>query len=330
MEFSFKRHKLSDAERFWLLEVAKSGNIDPKVVKVKLLGKLPVDFDPNKIDRRLYANGRLTAIGLWHVNPQHPIFRAMDQVISAIRERIIENPGIEQFTAIDVAAAIKIEEHLAARALYQIGQLGGFYSSASGTAANGDMFSSISLSSETAYDEYLKYKGLDDLLERVYVIKPSHSFVDVIARSISPLDQIIDRESIKLNTAFVLMPIDPKKPELVDVYNAIKRVCKDFGINAYRADDIEHQDRITDVILREISTCEFLIADLSHERPNVYYEVGYAHAINKKPILYRRAGTSLHFDLSVHNVPEYENVTELEEQLRKRLEAILGRKAKPS
>jgi hypothetical protein len=133
---------------------------------------------------------------------------------------------------------------------------------------------------------------------------------------------------IKPNTAFVLMAMDPEKAELVDVYNAIKDVSQEFDINAYRADEIEHQDRITDLILREIATCEYLVADLTFERPNVYYEVGYAHAISKKPILYRKTGTPLHFDLAVHNVPEYKNVTELRELLRRRFEAILGRSAK--
>ncbi len=341
MSDAFKSHALSEAEHVWLSEVYnKLEKFDSRVAKVKLRDKLPEGFDPNEIDQRFLTQGKnLTILGVWYADPESLTLQHIEKVILAIKELIINKPGIEIITAQEVSTKTGIEESLVAIALYNLGTVGRFFSSSTGSSqAQG--YSQVVLSGDNDYDEYLRFKTIDDLLEGYYTrpISPSPSsvFVDDSAsyRSANLGQSEIayqyashptKKHEIKRDTAFVLMAMDPNIPELEDVYQTIKEVCGTYEIKAYRADEIEHQDRITDLILREIELCEFLIADLSYERPNVYYEIGYAHALKKRPILYRKKGTKLHFDLSVHNVPEYRNMTELRSILNKRLAAILGR-----
>ena len=150
--------------------------------------------------------------------------------------------------------------------------------------------------------------------------------IDLLAPTDTAQTSSSNTSSYRPNTAFIMMMIDTSKPELEDVKNGIKDVFKEFGIKAITADEIEHDDAITDRILDEIEASEFLIADLTYERPNVYYEIGHAHARSKRVILFRKKGTKLHFDVAHRKCPEYENTTELKKQLRRRLEAITNKR----
>lgn len=133
-------------------------------------------------------------------------------------------------------------------------------------------------------------------------------------------------QSYRPNTAFIMMPIDKNTPDNEDVYGAYKECFSKYGINAIRADEIEHEDVITKRIIEEIQTSEFLVGDLTNERPSVYYEIGYAHSLGRRVILYRKSGTSIHFDLAAYNCPEYKNITELKSLFMKRLEETTNRK----
>ena len=132
------------------------------------------------------------------------------------------------------------------------------------------------------------------------------------------------------NSAFVMMQINASMPELEDRYNAIKEAFAEFQIEAVRADEIEHSEVITDKIMEKIRSSEFLLADLSGERPSVYYEIGYAHALKRRVIMYRSKGTNLHFDLAAYNCPEYTNSTNLKSKLIGRLSSMTNKKPKNS
>jgi len=112
--------------------------------------------------------------------------------------------------------------------------------------------------------------------------------------------------------------------QLLDkVHSTIKQTCAQFNLRAERADDIEHSGRITDKIIERISAARILVADLSHERPNVYYEVGSAHGLDREVIMIAQKDTQLHFDIKDFNVIFYANASELGSRLKKRLDATL-------
>jgi nucleoside 2-deoxyribosyltransferase len=140
-----------------------------------------------------------------------------------------------------------------------------------------------------------------------------------------PLPQTERRRTLMGINAFVVMAMHPNQPDLADTYDAIKEVCLRFGIQPLRADDVENHEAISDVVLQKILESAVVIADLTDARANVYYEIGYAHALNRRPILFRKAGTETHL-LNVHSVPEYKSLGDLKTLLHERLEAILGRK----
>lgn len=122
--------------------------------------------------------------------------------------------------------------------------------------------------------------------------------------------------------AFVMMALTPPDPLMEDAYKAIERACSVIGQRVERVDRAPFTGEITEKILSSIEMAGTVVADLTHERPNVYYEIGFAHGRGKKVILTAREGTRPHFDLQSQKIIFYRNATELEQQLPALLSAL--------
>ncbi|VEI68141.1 Nucleoside 2-deoxyribosyltransferase [Serratia quinivorans] len=94
-----------------------------------------------------------------------------------------------------------------------------------------------------------------------------------------------------------------------DLYEAvIKPVCAEFGLRTVRADESFNNNFIIHEIVSEISEATVIIADITPDNPNVYYEVGYAHALKKNVVLMcNEERVKLPFDLSGFRTIFYKN-----------------------
>jgi hypothetical protein len=129
-------------------------------------------------------------------------------------------------------------------------------------------------------------------------------------------------EDVMERYAFVAMPMDPDDPDLEDVLDAIKEAGRRCGVHAERVDEPQYNERITDRILESVRRAEYVIVDLTHSKPNVFYEAGYAQGAGKTPIYIAREGSKLEFDLKDYPVIMFKNMTQLKERLEKRLRGL--------
>lgn len=150
--------------------------------------------------------------------------------------------------------------------------------------------------------------------------------LNIIKKNESVLKKSNDEDATIKDFLFIVMAMLDNEPILDDIHSTFKRVCEQNKLKAERVDDNFGFQQINLKILNHIKLAEYIIADLTFERPNCYYEIGYAQALNKKVILTAKKGTKVHFDIVTFPVIFYESMSELERKLKELFTKLLNPK----
>lgn len=143
-------------------------------------------------------------------------------------------------------------------------------------------------------------------------------------------DKEIEVYDVKIKSikpkVFVIMQFSKEYNELFE--EVIRPVVETRGFECIRADEFYTSTPILKDIIDSITQSSIIVAEITPDNPNVFYEIGYSHAINKPTILLcDRKREKLPFDLSSFRTLFYENTIagkkKIEENLKKYLDNII-------
>lgn len=105
----------------------------------------------------------------------------------------------------------------------------------------------------------------------------------------------------------------------------IKPVCKKLDYDPIRGDEVASCSMILSDIITSIQNSTVIIADITPDNPNVFYEIGYAHALNKPTILLcdKALRSGLPFDVSGFRTIFYDNSIGGKRKVEEKLEIYL-------
>lgn len=139
-------------------------------------------------------------------------------------------------------------------------------------------------------------------------------------------DHIEDRtrHPVVSNQGFIAMSFDKSlEPLWLD---AIAPAIKTNGYRPYRVDKAPHIERIDAKIISEIRKSRFLVADVTGQRPGVYYEAGFAEGLGIPVVWCVREDelAKIHFDTRQFRHVVWKQSADLREQLSEMIGAVIG------
>lgn len=114
------------------------------------------------------------------------------------------------------------------------------------------------------------------------------------------------------------MPFDKSFDDLYQL--GVKAACEQAGAHCERVDEQLFDENILQRVYNQISKADLIVAEMTGKNPNVFYEVGYAHALGKRAILLTRTSEDIPFDLKHYpHLVHQGRIAELKTELSKRV-----------
>lgn len=132
----------------------------------------------------------------------------------------------------------------------------------------------------------------------------------------------IDYINIKIenNLVFILTPFHE---DFAQTYNIISETCSEIKLTAMRGDEEFIPKDVLQHIIKCIVKARVVVANLNGRNPNVFYELGIAHALNKPTILLTHKDTQVPFDLQNQYLILYKDENELKKRLAEALLMVI-------
>jgi hypothetical protein len=196
-----------------------------------------------------------------------------------------------------------------------------------------DLFVSTDLSLNTlqrSINSLIFQNELEKMDENKFIVKPT--IFKSSTHSMGPVS--LDRKSNRYYQeihiqatepfCFIIMPFREKELKQAIYFDVIKPFIEDeFKISCYRVDEDDLPDRIDNKIYSYILRSAFIVAEVTTRNPNVLYELGLAHMLEKDCVILTRASHSeIPFDINRISAEPYENDDQLRAYLRKSISAL--------
>ena len=165
--------------------------------------------------------------------------------------------------------------------------------------------------------------GLDERNRTHWAVKRGNLFEGLLKllndQSKSERPRLFSVEQWPLPALGHIAVMMPFAKEFDPVYGAIQSACTSQRFQARRVDEIYGPTRIMDDVFSTIAQSRLVISDLTGRNPNVLYETGIAHALNREVIMIVQNDQDVPFDLGHIRHVRYMSNKEGLEKLREDL-----------